>query len=87
MEREFLLNQRRRIQRRINAAKENIRNGRSDSVLKACYVLPALDIAFARTFTGLYGQCIDCKNKISRVRLENTPGVIRCLDCQKSHEK
>lgn len=87
MEQEFLLKQRKRIQTRIDAIKKVIREGRSDAGFKGRHILPVLNIALARTFSGAYGDCIDCGNLIPRKRLEHTPGVIRCLACQEQEEK
>ena len=87
MDQEFLLKQRKRIQTRIRTTSALIVDKRQDADFKAVRVLPALKIALSRTFNGTYGICIDCGKEIPHARLLHTPGVIRCLDCQATHEK
>ncbi len=49
--------------------------------------LRALDAALERMAEGRYGQCIECGLDIDFERLKVEPGALRCIDCQRVHEK
>ena len=47
----------------------------------------ALDAARRRLGDGSYGICADCGADIGFERLKAAPGAMRCIGCQKRHEK
>lgn len=47
----------------------------------------ALDAARARLDEGTYGECVECGNDIGYERLKAEPSALRCIDCQRRHEK
>lgn len=49
--------------------------------------LRALEAARERIAEGRYGRCIDCGLEIGFARLEVEPAALRCIDCQRVHEK
>jgi DnaK suppressor protein len=49
--------------------------------------LRGLEAARARLAEGSYGTCIDCGSDIEFERLRANPGALRCVDCQRIHEK
>jgi RNA polymerase-binding transcription factor DksA len=49
--------------------------------------LRGLEAARARIADGSYGTCIDCGGDIEFERLRANPGALRCVDCQRIHEK
>ena len=49
--------------------------------------LRALDAALARMDEGSYGTCIDCGGEIEVERLRAAPAALRCIRCQRLHEK
>ena len=49
--------------------------------------LRGLEAARARIADGSYGTCIDCGSDIEFERLRANPGALRCVDCQRIHEK
>jgi RNA polymerase-binding transcription factor DksA len=49
--------------------------------------LRALEAAKARLAEGSYGRCADCEADIGFARLKAQPGALRCVDCQRVHEK
>ena len=49
--------------------------------------LRGLEAARARIADGSYGTCIDCGGDIEFDRLRANPGALRCVDCQRIHEK
>jgi len=49
--------------------------------------LRALEAANARLANGTYGRCVDCDADIGFARLKAQPGALRCVDCQRVHEK
>ncbi|HEX2332086.1 MAG TPA: TraR/DksA family transcriptional regulator [Burkholderiales bacterium] len=49
--------------------------------------LRALEAARARLADGSYGICAECGGDIGVARLRATPAAVRCVDCQRVHEK
>jgi len=49
--------------------------------------LRVLEAALARVRDGSYGTCVDCGGEIDLERLRAEPAAIRCIDCQRIHEK
>ena len=49
--------------------------------------LRALEAARTRFSEGNYGVCLDCGGDIDYRRLRAYPAAIRCIDCQRRHEK
>ena len=49
--------------------------------------LRALDAARERLEQGSYGVCVDCSGEIEYERLKAAPAAIRCIGCQRLHEK
>jgi DnaK suppressor protein len=49
--------------------------------------LRALEAALERIAGGRYGSCIDCGKDVDFERLKAEPGALRCIDCQRVHEK
>ncbi len=49
--------------------------------------LRGLEAAGERMSKGTYGTCVDCAADISFERLRAEPGALRCVDCQRLHEK
>jgi len=49
--------------------------------------LRALEAALERIAEGSYGACIDCGLEIGFERLKVEPGALRCIECQRVHEK
>ena len=49
--------------------------------------LRALEEARARLATGAFGTCPDCGDEIPFGRLSAQPAALRCIDCQRLHEK
>jgi len=49
--------------------------------------LRALEAARQRFSEGNYGVCLDCGGDIDYRRLRAYPAAIRCIDCQRRHEK
>lgn len=49
--------------------------------------LRGLEAARARLAEGSYGICINCGGDIEFERLRANPGALRCVDCQRLHEK
>jgi DnaK suppressor protein len=49
--------------------------------------LRALEAALERMADGSYGDCIDCGQNIDVARLKVEPAALRCIDCQRVHEK
>ena len=49
--------------------------------------LRALEAAHARLADGRYGICADCGGDIGFERLRANPAALRCVDCQRLHEK
>ena len=41
-----------------------------------------IDAALLRLANGSYGVCVDCEEPIEAARLEHSPAVPRCIDCQ-----
>lgn len=46
-----------------------------------------IDEAQERLRNGTYGECTDCGEPIALARLQATPWVARCIDCQEAFEK
>lgn len=83
---EFLMRQKRRIEKRVVACERVIRSHQIHSLFKAQKVIGQQHTALARIHTGFYGQCIDCGKAILKRRLEAVPAAIRCVVCQKEAE-
>ena len=49
--------------------------------------LRGLEAAQARMAEGRYGSCTDCGAEIEFARLQANPGALRCIACQRTHEK
>ena len=49
--------------------------------------LRALDAARGRMEEGSYGVCVECGGEIEYERLKAAPAAIRCINCQRLHEK
>lgn len=49
--------------------------------------LRALDAARERMEEGSYGACVECGGEIEYERLKAAPAAIRCISCQRLHEK
>lgn len=49
--------------------------------------LRAIEAARARLGEGSYGTCADCGGDIGYERLEVNPPALRCIACQRLHEK
>ncbi|HZO03452.1 MAG TPA: TraR/DksA family transcriptional regulator [Burkholderiales bacterium] len=49
--------------------------------------LRELEAARTRLADGNYGICADCGGDIGFERLRATPAAVRCVDCQRVHEK
>lgn len=47
----------------------------------------ALEAAKARLAGGKFGLCADCGAEIAFKRLSAEPAALRCIDCQRVHEK
>ena len=48
--------------------------------------LASIDAALARIEAGTYGECIDCGVSIPAPRLQASPEVTRCIQCQEKVE-
>ena len=49
--------------------------------------LRGLEAARSRMAAGSYGACADCGEDIPFARLSAEPGALRCIACQRVHEK
>jgi len=49
--------------------------------------LQAVENALNRLYTGRYGKCFKCGNKIPESRLEAVPTAVFCINCQNASEK
>jgi RNA polymerase-binding transcription factor DksA len=49
--------------------------------------LRALEAARGRLAEGRYGVCVDCGGDIEYERLKAAPAALRCIRCQRLHEK
>jgi len=49
--------------------------------------LRALEAALERIAESSYGSCTDCGQDIGYERLRAEPAALRCIDCQRVHEK
>ena len=49
--------------------------------------LRAVDAAHQRYVEGKYGLCVECGTDIEYDRLRANPSAIRCIHCQRRHEK
>jgi len=49
--------------------------------------LRELEVARGKLAGGSYGICVDCGDEINFERLLVQPGALRCLDCQRVHER
>ncbi len=49
--------------------------------------LRAIDAARTRFAEGRYGRCIECGIDIEYERLRANPAALRCIVCQRAHEK
>ena len=50
-------------------------------------MLVQIDAALARADAGTYGTCANCGRPIAEERLEATPWVSFCIDCQREAER
>ncbi|MEO6322774.1 MAG: TraR/DksA family transcriptional regulator [Polaromonas sp.] len=48
--------------------------------------LSSIDAALARIEAGTYGECTDCGVSIPAPRLQASPEVTRCIECQEKVE-
>jgi DnaK suppressor protein len=48
--------------------------------------LAAVQAALQRIASGVYGQCVDCGQRIPQARLQASPEVARCIRCQQAAE-
>ena len=48
--------------------------------------LREIEESLLRIEAGIYGTCIDCKVRIPEKRLQSSPSVRYCIDCQIKHE-
>jgi DnaK suppressor protein len=49
--------------------------------------LRAIEAAHERINEGSYGVCSDCGGEIDYARLRASPAAVRCIECQRRHEK
>lgn len=49
--------------------------------------LAEIDAALQRLAAGHYGRCIECDEPIALARLQATPQVLRCVDCERRLER
>jgi len=49
--------------------------------------LREIDAALARLADASFGRCADCGGEIAFERLRAQPTALRCLDCQRIHER
>ncbi len=49
--------------------------------------LRAIEAARGRLKEGTYGECVQCGRDIDYARLRANPSAVRCIDCQRQHEK
>ena len=49
--------------------------------------LRALEAALERMADGSYGPCAECGRDVGLERLKVEPAALRCIDCQRVHEK
>jgi len=49
--------------------------------------LRSVEAAHRRYEEGKYGICVQCGSDIDYDRLRAQPAAIRCIDCQRAHEK
>ncbi|MDX1374803.1 MAG: TraR/DksA C4-type zinc finger protein [Burkholderiales bacterium] len=49
--------------------------------------LRALEAALERIAEGGYGACADCGQDVGFERLKVEPSALRCIECQRVHEK
>ena len=49
--------------------------------------LIAIDAALARMADGSYGECMACGIDIPQARLQASPAVVRCVQCQEKFER
>ena len=49
--------------------------------------LSQINAALKRLEAGVYGECMDCGIAIAPARLQATPQVLRCIDCQDKFER
>ena len=49
--------------------------------------LRAIEAARGRLKEGHYGECMQCGRDIDYARLRANPAAVRCIECQRQHEK
>lgn len=49
--------------------------------------LRAVEAARGRLTQGTYGECSECGRDIDYARLRANPSAVRCIECQRRHEK
>jgi len=45
-------------------------------------ILRRIDAALDRIESGIYGECVNCNEKVQQGRLEAVPWARHCIDCQ-----
>lgn len=80
-----LMDQARRLRKRIAYAEAVIQAGGTTARLKA-QILPSLYRAEQKIQLGTYENCDDCGDTIGTERLQKIPGAIRCRRCQNAYE-
>jgi DnaK suppressor protein len=49
--------------------------------------LRRINEALSRLHHGTYGCCVDCRSRISELRLRALPFAVRCRECEERHER
>jgi DnaK suppressor protein len=49
--------------------------------------LQRIDEALSRLHHGTYGCCVDCRGRISELRLRALPFAVRCKPCEEARER
>lgn len=49
--------------------------------------LRRINDALSRLYHGTYGYCIDCRKRISELRLRALPFAVRCRTCEEERER
>jgi DnaK suppressor protein len=58
-----------------------------DRIDRDATALAEVEQALQRLAQGRYGQCTECDGPIALTRLQASPHVPRCLDCEALHER
>jgi DnaK suppressor protein len=75
------------IEDRHSTLLDGIREDDQPEVARELEELRAIEAARKRFSEGNYGVCLDCGGDIDYRRLRAYPAAIRCIDCQRRHEK